>query len=61
MGYADGWVSLRGWLSVPVVRQCRSRITMAQALPSRCRPNKGQVCSAVLVVHTIFSGLPLGC
>ena len=59
--YADGRVTLRGWLSVPRIWRCRSEITLVQAVPSRCNPNKGQVCPAVLVTNTIFSGLPRGC
>ena len=59
--YAAGRVTLRGWLSVPVPGRCRSEIAMSQGVPSRCNPNDGDVCPAVLVINTIFSDLPRGC
>lgn len=61
MGYGGGRVTLRGWLAVPVVRQCRSKITMTQGVQSHCNPNKGDICPAVAVMDTIFSRLPAGC
>lgn len=61
MGYGDGRVTLRGWLTVPAVRQCRSKITMTQGVQSHCNPNKGDICPAVSVMDTIFSRLPAGC
>lgn len=59
--YADGLVTLRGWLTVPVARQCRSEISITQVVPSRCNPNKGHVCPEVLRISQIFGGLPRGC
>lgn len=59
--YADGRVALRGWIDVPVARLCQSEIWITQAVPSRCNPNKGQVCPAVLRVSRIFDGVPRGC
>lgn len=59
--YADGRVTLRGWFDVPIGRQCRSEISITQAVPSRCDPNKGEVCPAVLRISRIFDGIPRGC
>ena len=61
MGYGNGRVTLRGWLTVPVVSQCRSKITMTQGVQSHCNPNKGDICPAIAVMDTIFSRLPAGC
>jgi hypothetical protein len=61
MGYGDGRVTLRGWLAVPPVHRCRSKITMTQGVQSRCNPNKGQICPAIAVMDTIFNRLPAGC
>jgi hypothetical protein len=61
MGYGDGRVTLRGWLTVPVARQCQSKITMTQGVQSHCSPNRGEICPAIAVMDTIFSRLPAGC
>lgn len=58
--YADGYLTMRGWLTVPIPGRCRSEITMTQGVPSRCS-HRGDTCPAVLVVNTLFRGLPSGC
>lgn len=61
MGYGDGRVTMKGWLAVPPVNRCRSKITITQGVQSRCNPNKGDICPAMIVMNTIFSRLPAGC
>jgi hypothetical protein len=59
--YANGWITMKGWLTVPVTRECRSEITMTQVVPSKCNPSKDGACEAVLRVSSLFQGLPRGC
>jgi len=59
--YANGWLTLRGWLAVPASTECSSRIALTEVVPSRCNPNDGHACAADLEVASMFEAPPRGC
>jgi len=59
-GRGRGKVRLQGWIEVPTVRQCRSRILLVQVVPSACNPNR-EYCDGALKVDSLYNAVPRGC
>lgn len=59
-GRGRGKVRLHGWIEVPPIRQCRSRILLVQVVPSACNPNR-EYCNGALKVDWMYNAVPRGC
>lgn len=59
-GRAKGKVRLQGWIEVPPIRRCWSRILLVQVVPSACNPNR-EYCNGAMKVDWLYNAVPRGC